>query len=43
MAVYRNDFASNGKPEDEVYFMGGGVTGVTNNGRHLGHHLGFYQ
>ena len=27
VVVYRNDFFFNGKPEDEVYFMGGGVTG----------------
>ena len=32
--------------QDEVYFMGGGAVGscdVTNNGRHLGRHLGFYR
>ena len=32
--------------QDEVYFMGIGAAGacdVTNNGPHLGHHLGFCQ
>ena len=32
--------------QDEVYFMGGGAVGgcdVTNNGGHLGRHLGFYR
>ena len=32
--------------QDEIYFMDGGAVGgcdVTNNGRHLGRHLGFYR
>ena len=29
--------------QDEVYFMGFGAVGVTNNSRHRGHHLRFYQ